>query len=380
MPTKPKKPTTKSDAWANVYIISGEPQLCKMALSELLETLGNPGVKRYQKGDKVDNLQSSFSSFSFNEVPDAIIVTNPNAEMLKVCQKAVDSGPFKVSALIVYNPGDSLDGRLSFVSAANKNKRIYHYDFLESTNKSSILKYVKDWESGTGVFMTDEARQWLVNNAPTTTGKVKTQTGKKDVEVFDLELLENELDKPYIIRVDTNEKITIDDIQELCTFEQNHDVWKFISASIDGRVKEAYLEIERMLESQDIKSAIALLMSQLKFLIGLKSLGDKYLATASEYDIAANISLSKYLNKYLLADWQDLEQTFEPPAINPWRVKKACESTPKWSMEQLCRQYTASVYAYKDLRFGVPEDILLPYLMMALAGKIEYKEPITNFV
>lgn len=380
MPTKSKKPTTKSDAWANVYIISGEPQLCKMALSELLVTLGNPGVKRYQKGDKVENLQSSFSSFSFNEVPDAIIVTNPNAEMLKVCHKAVDSGPFKVSALIVYNPGDSLDGRLSFVSTANKNKRIYHYDFFESTNKSLILKYVKDWESGTGVFMTDEARQWLVNNAPTTTGKVKTQTGKKDVEVFDLELLENELDKPYIIRVDTNEKITIDDIQELCTFEQNHDVWKFISASIDGRVKEAYLEIERMLESQDIRSAIALLMSQLKFLIGLKSLGDKYLATASEYDIAANISLSKYLNKYLLTDWQDLEQTFEPPAINPWRVKKACESTPKWSMEQLCRQYTASVYAYKDLRFGVPEDILLPYLMMALAGKIEYKEPITNFV
>lgn len=351
-----------------------------MALSELLETLGKPGVKRYQKGDKVENLKSSFSSFSFNEVPDAIIVTNPNAEMLKVCQKAVDCGPFKVSALIVYNPGDSLDGRLSFVSAANKNKRVYHYDFLESTNKSSILKYVKDWEHGTGVFMTDDARQWLVNNAPTTTGKVKTQTGKKDVEVFDLELLENELDKPYIIRVDTNEKITTDDIQELCTFEQNHDVWKFISASIDGRIKEAYLEIERMLESQDIKSAIALLMSQLKFLIGLKSLGDKYLATASDYDIAANISLSKYLNKYLLSDWQDLEQTFEPPAINPWRVKKACESTPKWSMEQLCRQYTAAVYAYKDLRFGVPEDILLPYLMMALAGKIEYKEPITNFV
>ena len=104
------------------------------------------------------------------------------------------------------------------------------------------------------------------------------------------------------------------------------------------------------------------------------------MATASEYDIAANISLSKYLNKYLLTDWQDLEQTFETPAINPWRVKKACESTPKWSMEQLCRQYTASVYAYKDLRFAVPEDILLPYLMMALAGKIEYKEPITNFV
>jgi len=380
MPTKPKRQTQISDAWSNVYIISGEPQLCKMALSELLETLGNPGVKRYQKDDKVDNLNSSFGSFSFNAIPDAIIVTNPKAEMLKVCQQAVENGPFKVSALIIYNPGDSLDGRLSFVSAANKNKRIYHYDFLESSNKSSVLKYIKDWESGTGVHFTEDARSWLVNNAPTTIGKVKTQTGKKDVEVFDLELLENELDKPYVIRVDTGEKININDVQELCTFEQNHDVWKFISASIDGRVTEAYQEIERMLESQDIKSAIALLMSQLKFLIGLKSLGDKYLATASEYDIAANISISKYLNKYLDSDWQDLEQTFDAPAINPWRVKKACESTPKWSMEQLCRQYAAATYAYKDLRFGVPEDILLPYLMMALAGKIEYKEPITNSV
>lgn len=377
---KQKKQTKNSASWESVYVISGEPQLCKMALSELLETLGNPGVKRYQKDDKIENLTSSFNSFSFNSIPDAIIITNPKAEMLKVCQKAVEDGPFKVSALIVYNPGDSLDGRLSFVSAANKNKCIYHYDFLESSNQSSILKYIKDWESGTGVFMTDEARRWLASNAPTTIGKVKTQNGKKDVEVFDLEFLENELDKPYIMRVDTSEKITLCDIQEFCTFEQNHDVWKFISSSIDGKITEAYHEIEQMLESQDVKTAIALLMSQLKFLIGLKSLGDKYLSTSNEYEIAANISISKYLNRYLLMDWQDLEQTFEAPAVNPWRVKKACESLPKWSMDKLCKQYAAAAYAYKDLRFGVPEDILLPYLMMALDGKIEYKEPITNSV
>lgn len=374
MPTKPKK----NNNWDKVYIISGEPQLCKMALVEVLDNISNPGVKRYYKDDDAKKLASSFNSFSFNAIPDAIIITNPKAEMLKVCQVAVESEPFNVLALIIYNPGDYMDGRLSFVTAANKNKRTYHYDCLEITNKASLTSYIKDWESGTGVFMTDEARKWLIANAPTTTGKVKTQTGKKDTEVFDLELMENELDKPYIMRVDTGQKITIDDLQEFCSFEQGHDVWAFISACIDGRVDEAYREIERMLESQDIKSAIALLMSQLKFLIGLKSLGDKYLSSASEYEIAARISLSKYLNHYLTEDWTTLETPSVAPAINPWRVKKACESTPKWSLEQLCKQYTAAVYAYKDLRFGISGDILLPYLMMALSGKIEYREPITN--
>jgi len=378
MPTKPKKTTKKSDCWAKVYVISGEPQLCKMAFTEVLEKIGAPGVKRYYKGDKPEHLKSSFSSFSFGEQADVVVVHNPNADLLKVCLSAIEEGPFKASGLVIMNPGDSLDGRLSFVSAANKNKRVYHYDFIESSNKPALTKYVKDWESGTGVFMTDEARVWLIANAPTTTGKVKTNTGKKDVEVFDLELLENELDKPYILKVDSGDKITKQELQDLCRFEHNHDVWSFISASIDGNVERAYVEIERMLESQDVKSAIALLMSQIKFLIGLKSLGDSYLASASEYDIAAKLSIGKYLNHYLTVDWNELDSKTEVPAINPWRVKKACESTPKWSMEQLCKQYTAAAFAYKDLRFGVPEDILLPYLMLALSGKIEYKEPITS--
>jgi DNA polymerase III delta subunit len=375
MPTKPK---TKNNNWDKVYIISGEPQLCKMALAEVFDKISNPGIKRYYKDDDAKKLASSFNSFSFNASPDAIVVNNPKAEMLKVCQSAVENGPFNVSALIIFNPGDYMDGRLSFVTAANKNKRTYHYDCLETVSRVALTAYIKDWESGTGVNMTDEARKWLIANAPTTTGKVKTQAGKKEAEVFDLELMESELDKPYIMRVDTGQKITIDDLQELCTFEQGHDVWAFIAASIDGRVDEAYREIGRMLESQDIKSAIALLMSQLKFLIGLKSLGDKYLSSSSDYEIAAKISLSPYLNYYLTEDWVPLETPSIAPAINPWRVKKACESTPKWSLEQLCRQYTAAAYAYKDLRFGVPGDILLPYLMMALSGKIEYREPITS--
>jgi DNA polymerase III delta subunit len=344
----------------------------------VLSNCGNPNTNRYSKNDKLEHICSSFSSFSFNDVKDAIIISHPNAEVLKACQNYVDNGPFKVSCLIIYNPGDFLDGRLAFVSKANKNKRIYHYDFIESSSSSLILKYIKDWEHGTGVKMTDEARNWLVKNAPKTTGKIKNQTGKKDVEVFDLELLENELDKPYIMKVDTNSSITLEDVQSFCAFNQSHDVWAFISHSVNGRIAEAYSEIEKMLETQDVKSAIALLMSQLKFLIGLKSLGNNYLLTASEYEIASNLSISKHLNQYLSQDWLDLDKTFEAPVINPWRVKKACETVTKCSMDTLCKQYIAAVYAYKDLRFGLAEDILLPYLMLALSGKIEYKEPITN--
>lgn len=373
-----KKKTQSNQNWDKVYVISGDTQLCKMALGEVIEKLPNSSIKRYRSDDKIEHIGASFKSFSFNMTPDAIVVYNPKAEILKACHHAVDNGPFNVSALIIYNPGDYLDGRLAFVASAAKNKRIYHYDVLESTNQRLLLKYIQDWESGTGVSLTDNARNWLVKNAPTTTGKIKQQTGKKDVEIFNLELLENELDKPYILRVDTGEKITEADLKELCNFEQTHDVWGFISASIDGRVNDAYYEIERMLESQDIKSAIALLMSQLKFLIGLKSLGDNYLMGHSEHDVAAQLSLSKYLNHYLLKDWSNPDVNFDAPVINPWRVKKACESTSRWTLEQLCKQYTAAVYAYKDLRFGVPEDILLPYLMMALSGKIEYREPITG--
>lgn len=382
MPTKPRaKPkttATKNNAcWDKVFVICGEPQLCKMALSEALGSLDNPGVKRYQRDDKPENVRASLNSFSLSGKPDAIIVYSPKADMLKVCQEAVESG-FTASGLIIYNPGDSLDGRLSFTTASNKNKRVYHFDFIEFNNRIELTKYIKEWESGTGVYMTDEARRWLIDNAPTTSGKIKTNSGKKDAEVYNLELLENELDKPYVLHNDSQSKITLDDLKELCNFTQGHDVWAFIASAIAGDIDKAYYEIGRMMESHDVKTALALLMSQLKFLIGLKSLSSKYLATASEYDIAATLSLAPHLNRYLDENWMEREQRVEAPTVNPWRVKKACESSRNWSLEQLCKQYTATVYAYKDLRFGVPEDILIPYLMLALSGKIEYLEPITS--
>jgi hypothetical protein len=350
-----------------------------MALDELLEQLGNPNIKRYQKDDKPEHVKSSFSSFSFNDIPDAIIISNPKADVLKCCQDAVENGPFNVSALIIYHPGDYMDGRLSFVSTANKNKRTYHYDFIESSDKSAILSYIKEWELGTGVAIEDNAKKWLAHNAPKTIGKIKTQFGKKDVSVFDLQLLENELDKPYILRLDTNQKITLNDVQELCQFEEDYDMWVFISNAIDGKVYEAYNELDKILELQDVKSTIALLMSQLKFLINIKSLEETNMLTSNPHDIAEKISLDKYLNKYLFEGWQEGQKKIEAPAVNPWRAKKASESLSKWSMSQLCSQYISTTCAYKDLRFGVHENILLPYLMLALIGKVEYKEPITNF-
>jgi DNA polymerase III delta subunit len=375
---KKTKTKTTTNRWDKVFVISGDPQLCKFALEESLSSLQNPNCKRYYKDDKPSNVKDAFSGFSFNTIPDAVIINSPKAEVLKLCSEIVESGSFNVSGLIIYNPGDALDGRLGFVSQATKNKRVYHFEYVEATNTPAITKYIRDWESGTGVFLTDDARAWLIKNMPTTTGKIKSNSGKKEVEVADFESLEAELDKPYTLRQGTNSKITIDDLQEYCSFEREHDLWAFIFASISGNAQDAYTQIELMLESQDIKTALALLMSQLKFLIGLKSLGANTLATASEYNIAAELSIDKYLNHYLGNNWTLPETTHEAPAVNPWRVRKACESISKWSMEQLCDQYIAVACAYKDLRFGVSEDILIPYLMLALSGKLKYHEPITN--
>lgn len=373
-----KKTKTKINRWDKVFVISGEPQLCKFALEESLASLQNPNCKRYYKDDKLSHIKDAFSSFSFGAVPDAVIINSPKADTLKLCAEVVESGPFNVSGLIIYNPGDALDGRLGFVSQATKNKRVHHFDFVEATNIPEITRYIRNWESGTGVYFTDEARAWLVKNTPTTTGKIKSASGKREVEVADFESLEGELDKPYILRFGTNDKITLDDLQAHCTFEREHDLWAFIFAAISGNTQDAYTQIELMLESQDVKTALALLMSQLKFLIGLKALGANILASANEYNIAAELSISKYLNRYLGHDWTMPETVYEAPAINPWRVKKACESISKWSIEQLCDQYAATAYAYKDLRFGVSEDILIPYLMLALSGQLKYHEPITN--
>jgi DNA polymerase III delta subunit len=373
-----KQTPKKNNHWDKVFVISGEPQFCKFALEESLANLQNPGCKRYYRTDKISNIKEAFSSFSFHAIPDVIIINNPKAETLKMCQSVLESGPFNASGLIIYNPGDSLDGRLGFVSQATKNKRVYHFDYIEALNTVEILKYIKNWESGTSVSFTDEARKWLVQNVPTTTGKIKSGTGKREVEVVDFENLEKELDKPYVLRFGTQNKISLEDLHSYCVFEREYDLWAFISAAISGDTKEAYAQIEEMLKSQDIKTALALLMSQLKFLIGLKSLGNSVLNTASEYTIAAELSIAKYLNRYLGDDWLMSEQVYEAPAVNPWRVKKACESISKWSIEQLCDQYIATACAYKDLRFGVSEDILIPYLMLALSGKLKYTEPITH--
>jgi len=371
--TKATKTKSNTNYWDRVYVITGEPQSCQFAIPAVIEQSGAPGIRRYHKDAKASVLRTAFSAFTIADKPDAVMLINPSSEQLKVCQEAIEEGPFLPPALIVFSPGD-IDGRLTFYKSANKLKRVYSYDYVQKTQKSAFMKYLDEWQAGTGIKLKPDAREWLYSNAPTASAKIAQGTlGKRDTEVIDLEWLESELEKVAIVRQSEKGDALLEDVQDLCVFDQISDIWEFVEAAVAGRSADVFKMLDKMTKGSDATGALHLLLSQLKFLINLKSTpGD------NEHVLASMMSLDKYVGKYLLPDWSELLEKPATTAVNPWRVRKALDSTQEISLDSLTAQYQAVAFAIKDLRFGFPPDILMPYLVLALSGRIRYEACLTG--
>jgi DNA polymerase III delta subunit len=371
-----KKKVDKIEAWDKVWVISGEPCMARLSLNSLIEENGIKKTKRFYKDSDIKFLRSSLTTFSM--IKDlAIIVYDPNAEMLRICQEAVENNCVAVKMLIVATIGDSLDGRASFAVKAKKNSRIMDFSYIEAKDTIMLGRHIKNWEQGSEVTINPQALKWIYSNAPITIAKVKGEGGKKDAEVYDLGLLEAELDKITYLCNYEGRNMELSDVQTYCDFNQVADVWDFIRLALNGDYKQSRNLLDKLLDQQGLNSALWLLYSQLCFLIQLKHFVNEY--GDSVDGLVNKMTYKQYLGKYYDDNWQECEPVNEP-TVNFWRIKMAVQSSNNWTVENLVTQYNAVTNAILDMRASGSEDIVIPYLLLSLSGKANYSVPLYNIL
>lgn len=369
---KANQPNKAANGWERVYVLGGDPFLCESTLAGILQDLGGPSKRRYGKTDGVATVRNALLAFSFEEIADAILLAHPSADQMKACLDVVESPGMTASAFVVMTPGDTLDARMAFASRASKHKRVLYLEPIEKERRQDLAQHLKDWEEGTGQSFAPEARQWILANAPVCSMKMKGAAGKRETEVYDLLCLENELEKLLSLKAQDPGPITLKDLEEIVHFQQDTDVWEFIRSAVSGQAEALLTLLGKMAQSQNAQGALWLLASQLEFLLGVKTLRERGFDGAER--IASEMARNPYLGRYLGEDWQERESVPDPPAVNVWRVRKALEQ-PRGGLDRLSRQYQSVLSALQDLRAGLDEQVVFPFLALALADQHPYARP-----
>jgi DNA polymerase III gamma/tau subunit len=248
-----------------------------------------------------------------------------------------------------------------------------YFSPIEAGERGKLADYLSEWEEGVEQTFEKDAKTWLTNNAPIRIVSVKSQSGKREVEAYDLEWMENELDKVLVVKNLEGGTITVADLTSIVRFEQDVDIWKFIDAATSGDSASALKMLKAISSAQGSQGALLVLLSQFEFLMSVKSL---ILAGIKSPDqIADCMAVAPYIGRYLLPDWTEPTEIQKPNAPNVWRIRKTLERQLP-SIDTISRNYQAVISAIRDLRASLDENIVFTYLALTLASEANYQEPL----
>jgi len=354
--------------WNKVWVLEGEPLYIQYMIKCIQEDLNNPEIAKYSTVSSADTIKSALMAFPFFETPDLIVISEPNADILKMCLQLAESD-FSASGLIVTCEHNTFDSRLSFISKAAKNKRVSYYEPLQG---SQINKYIKDWATDSGVKIASDSYQWFEKNAPTTISKMKTQNGKKDIIVYDLMSLEKFLNKLEVLYKSEGEPISLEDLKNYSNFKRETDIWAFIDKVFASDMTYIYQYFEENSVTLSNHSILWLIASQLEFLIQVKSSMSK---NKNQSQISDILALKDTLGYYLDNDMNQLNDLKAKAIVNPYRLQMAMQSASKIDLKDLVNKYQATISAIRDLRSGLDGKIVSNLLTLAYSNKNNYLEP-----
>lgn len=362
---KMKKQKNKQN-WDSVYIFSGEYTQVKDAKSLVLEENKISFSKSFFKGDDPKLLQSQLYEKGYFYQPTAYIIHDPLTETTKICQNYIENENMREDVIIIINSGETTDNRLSFYTVASKSKRMFSFFYDVAENKKALSSHITNWCQKHNTIFSSEIINYFVQNAPTINTKVQSGSTKKDAEVFDYVSLDNELKKVKTLQ--TVKLVTTKDLQEICLFSQEIDVWKFTECLLTFDASYIYKMAHKAIKGQNLETLLWGMISSLKFLIQVKNS-----LNSGKYDstqIAKDLSLDGLMGKYFLDGWESPE-TICIPSINSWRVKINIENANRVKMPDLINQYKAVLNALFSLRDGIPQEFVMPMLVLGLSKKID---------
>lgn len=346
-------------SWDKIYLLEGCPYYIDWFADDLIQELGNPNTIRLDNNVSASEFTSALTAFSFYDVPDLILVKNPDAELFNTALDQINN--LKCSALVFIVEDNTFDGRQSFVSKANKNRRVKTFEHLEQG--SNLKSFFGQWEKR--IEFSKDCLDWLNKNAPTKLAKTKINGQKKEIIVIDLPKIENEFNKIYSIYLNDKIKITPNILESFCSFHKESEIWNFLDAVLLGDLPSIISYFENNKLTTNNEGPLWVISSQLELYLQLAN-------SASQ----ESLTLNNKINYYLSDNFEPIENTKPKPQINPYRMKLALETCKKVKVSSIVHKYIATINAIRDLRAGLSADLVSGLLSLAYSERNKYLEPV----
>lgn len=343
--------------WQKVYVYTGDD-----FISRIYVLFDDCIEEKFDTTTSIAKLQNTLQGINLFGSKRVVKLYNPNAEQLKTINDILNSSKLTIDGLQVYCCNDTLDGRSGFASNAKAFNRIMHYSHIEVNKYSSRFQnFINDWLLGNKVHIDYAAQEWLNENSPTVNIKVKVGTSKKDVLVYDLPIIINELNK--LIDLDCK-KITVDDLHKLDFYSSEKDIFAFIEKCMTDNTEGILKGLYALNESHGHQAVLMIFLSQLFFYLDVAGLLEQKI-----YDnktILEEISLQPYIKKYLDDNYQEIVKEIPIKSINPVRLDITKQQL-KVNSEQISNKINSVLSAIIDLRNSLSEKIVFPYLALCLS-------------
>jgi DNA polymerase III delta subunit len=343
--------------WDNVFVYTGDEFLSNMHFRSLVNS---KDLIFFDNDADLKTIHKSLFTFNIFSEQRAYKIINPKAEILKIINDNIES--LSTENLGIFAINDSLDLRSSFSKNCQKNKRIINIQPILVNDQNNLKKFLSN------VNMTNEAFQFLLQNCPTETIKIKDNNIKKDAIVYNLYLLTNEINK---LTSAFDRPLVLEDFND-CNFSNDENIFEFINDCFLGHATNILEGLDILNKSHGHQATLMILLSQLNFYFSISELKEKNL---NIQEIDKLIKLEDFINKYFDKDYTEIKN-INIPAPNPIRAKIAYHGF-KNNTEELTNMYLSVVNSIIDLRNNVKENIVFPRLALALSNKV-YIKSLTN--
>lgn len=347
--------------WKKVYIYTGDEFLSKMY------TFPDCHVEIFDNNTSISKIISSLKGINFFDQPKLVKIYSPNSEQCKAISEVINNFKLTADYLQIYCFNDSLDGRSALALKGKAAGRIFNYGAIEYGNVYSLNKCIQNWASHYNLEFDNDALKWLETNSPIITIKVKSGAIKKDVLVYDLPLLFNELNKLTFLE---NKTILLPDIQKLDSFNQDINIFDFIKDCLGNNPSPILSGLLSLNQSHGHQTVLMIFLYQLFFLLNVAEFKDK--GIYNESLILDELSLKNYLNKYLNEDYESIAKDIPIKNINPVRLRISLNEL-KCDAKTISIKIESILNAVIDLRNNLSESIVFPYLALCLANNKKYK-------
>jgi DNA polymerase III delta subunit len=303
----------------------------------------------------VDRTEENSLSFSvFFDTNKIFLHINPNIDSLKIIASDVEK---QRGIHFLYYEEDNFDGRNSLIQSIKKSGNIFDVSFPLFGDVNNFKRHLNNYLSKKEMSITSDAMTWITSNPPILRIKSKAANNKKELLVYDLDLLFQEIDKISSY----SKTINVEDFSN-CLFKSETDIFDFIESIFEKDIDKVLQKYEEMIEAVTDQGLLMILLYQLHFLLVCSDCKEKNIYNSET--VLSMLELEDILGKYFDSDYKSVSYTKK--SQNPIRVKIEMNKKRDLSSQNISYMIEQVVNTIVDLRDFGNKDYALPFLFHKL--------------